>query len=115
MIIKNFIYDGKDYFVEFNNHTSFSFYIKNYDYVYDDEDSSEVTNNTKNPIKLLRKIEKIIKDYIYKNKIAYFTFVVEGTKRVKIYKRFADSLDGYSYIIKSNEYGSEFYFTKNVD
>ena len=113
MIIEDFAYDRKHFFVEFVNHTKFLFYIRNYNQCWGDEDSSEVTNNTKNPIKLLRKIDKIIRNYIYSNNLKYFSFSTWGHKRARIYKRFADSLVGYSYNVMENEYGAEFFFNKD--
>ena len=107
MLIDSFAYDGKRYIVDIYNNSIY-FYIKNYDYIHGDSDDSSLTGNTKNPVKLLRKIEKSVRNYIYSKKLKYFMFYADNKKRVRLYKKFADSLVGYNYYI----YNGAFYFNK---
>lgn len=107
MLIETFKYDNKNYIIEMNS-SSIVFYTKEYGFL-GDEDSFTTNNNTKNPVKVLRKINNIIKNYVLGNKIKYFTVYGNSEKRAKIYRRFLDGLDGYSYY--ENE--GMFYVTRN--
>lgn len=105
--IDTFFYYGKTYIVEiFNN--SISFYIKRYDFLNGDSDDSSLTGDTKNPTRLMRKIEKSVRAYIYSEKLKYFTFFGDTDKRIRLYTRFANSLVGYNYYIDRGT----FYFIK---
>ena len=49
----------------------------------------------KNPIRLVRQIWQVARQFIYQNKISYFEIFVSDPKRSAIYRRFLDTLSGY--------------------
>lgn len=107
MLITKFNYENKHYIVELDN-TSLVFFTREYGFI-KDIDSGLIRNDIKNPVALLRKICNLVRSFLYEHKIKFFTFYANSEKRIRIYKRFLDSLVGYSYYLVDGT----FYVTKD--
>ena len=98
-VIDSFRYEDNFYVVEFKSNNSFVFYREVLDtFTWGEVIRDEsISRNVKNPVPLMRRIAGLIRNYIYANKLPYFSFSAKDRKRNSIYTRFLDSLEGYEY------------------
>jgi hypothetical protein len=58
--------------------------------------STEQVGTIKHPVKVVRYIERVIKSYIYQNRLPYFQYNTHDSRLMSIYDRFVRSLSGYT-------------------
>jgi hypothetical protein len=105
---ERFSHDGRQYVLAFRQNQFVVYEEFHHDPFYswwDDEPPK--SKQVKNPIRLVRKIWQVTRQFIYQNKIPYFQ-IRSDQKRSAIYRRFLDTLSGYQYF----EYGYSFAVVK---
>ena len=110
MELVRFIFEDRHYGVSFCHNTAFLVWIE----IHDDFcwgriiKSVDLTGQTTNPVKLVRKIWQIVKSHIYQNNLPYFEIEVSDRKRSQIYMRFLTQLSDY----RSFKYGNNIFVFK---
>jgi hypothetical protein len=110
MELVRFIFEDRHYVVSFQHNTAFLVWTE----IHDDFHwgriikSVDLTGQTTNPVKLVRKIWQIVKAHIHQNNLPYFEIEVADRKRSQIYMRFLTQLPGY----QSFKYGNNIFVLK---
>jgi hypothetical protein len=110
---------GYDYVFEVISENEIVFYLEN-GLGYGSEDdlltdafghpksSTRTVNAIKNPIAVFREVQRIVIDYVLKNRVSYFCFRAKSD-RIEIYSKFADSLKRFGYGYSFHEGQFTFY------
>jgi hypothetical protein len=82
-----------------------------FDPIFEDVYMSQLTNDTKNPIKVFRVLKNEVLSFIFENSISYFWFTCDE-KRIKVYTKIITDI-----CLKTNhqfyEYSGKFVLFKN--
>ena len=92
---KGFSYEGRQYVLTFRKNQFVVYEKFHHDPFYSWWDAEPPkSKQVKNPIKLVRKIWQVTREFIYQNKISYFV-ILSDKKRFSIYQKFLKTLNGY--------------------
>ena len=105
---KRFSHEGRQYVLAFR---------KNQFVVYEKQSHNdrfflwwdqEPQKRVKNPIRLVRQIWEVTREFLYQARTPYFEIFVSDPKRSRIYRKFLNTLSGYQYF----EYGYSYAVVK---
>jgi len=105
MIIDKFRFENKDYVIELQDSMFMVFYREEADsfsWFSEPVASSQITNDIKEPTKLLRRIANKVKQFLYEKKVKYFYLTVDDDKRKRLYLHFLKKLSGYDFQVTDN-------------
>src|SRR6056297_1675025 len=94
---KRFSHAGRQYVLAFRKNQFVVYEKQSHNdrfYSFWDQDTQK---KIKNPIKLVREIWRVTRQFTYQNRISYFEIFVSDPKRSRIYQKFLNTLSGYQY------------------
>ena len=84
--------DGREYIIELTDKKSLNFSRTEFDEWGEEQDHTGLTDDTKNPVKVLRRIFDEVLDFVAENRITYLTFASYNPKRTRIYQKMINKL-----------------------
>ena len=93
---KRFSHEGRQYVLAFLKNQFIVYEKFHHDPFYSwwDEEPQKL-KQAQNPIRLVRQIWQVTRQFIYQNKISYFEILISDPKRSRIYRKVLNTLAGY--------------------